>query len=92
MINKDQQRRIIKMLNTIDIPHPKTIVILVSDTLELQGAIMGAIHLDQTKKVDLVAYLIKRLGITLTDIEETIELSDEHRYMMNLIKTRRLVP
>ena len=92
MIDEDQQQRIIKMLNTIDIPHPKTIVLLMSNSLSLQGGIMGLDELDNTKKVDLVAYLIQRLEITLTDIEETIELNDEHRYMMNLIKTRRLVP
>ena len=65
--------------------------LLASDGYTMAGASSGLDLLKNVDKVDLVAYLIKHLDITLDDIEEAIQLSDETRFMMRRIKRDRIL-
>lgn len=65
---------------------PMVCFCLFSDGMDIQGLSLGLNKLSPEDKVDLAAYLIKHLGIDFSDIENTIQLSDENKYMVKLAK------
>lgn len=85
-----KRTRIIEMLDLCEIQDPKAVLILVTDGHRIGGVAVDHDLLKSTEKVDLVAYLMKKLEVTLEDIEETVELSDENRFMMNRIAKGRI--
>lgn len=90
MIQEPKRQKIIEMLDMGNIYDPKAVVVLMSNGAGLQGVAIGHDELDSTEKVDLVAYLMKRLDINLDDIEETTQLADETRFMLNKIARGRI--
>lgn len=60
----------------MDVYEPVAYVLLVSNGVNFQGG--GQIeNLDPVDRVDLVCYLIRQLGITIDDLEDKNQLSDE---------------
>jgi hypothetical protein len=81
-----KREQIIKMLDKSNLIYdPKAVIVLMTDGARLQGIAVDHETLNPTEKVDLVAYLLKKLEITLDDIEETTELASENRFMLNRI-------
>jgi hypothetical protein len=81
-------KEIYGLAKNIDIYEPVAYVILVSDGAHFQGG-SSIDMLDAVDKVDLVCYLIKHLGITLEDVEEKNQLSDEIKLMKALLSDNR---
>jgi len=90
MISDEMKQKIIGMLDLGDVVDAKAVIILMSNGVQLQGVANGHEELGPTERVDLVAYLMKRLEISLADIEDTVGLSDEYRYMLSAISRGRL--
>lgn len=64
------------LAKNMDVYEPVAYVLLVSDGVNFQGG--GQIeNLAPVDRVDLVCYLIKQLGITVDDLEDKNQLSDE---------------
>jgi len=74
-----------KLLGQITM-QPISCFCLFSDGMVIQGFSVGLERLLPEDKVDLAAYLIKKLGIDFSNIEHTIQLSDETKYMARLAK------
>jgi hypothetical protein len=66
---------------------PCTVILLFSNLQKYGGMGIGVNLLDRSDMVDLVSYLIRKLEITVDDIEEHDALSDEIKYMMKKVIT-----
>ena len=64
------------LAKNMDVYEPVAYVLLVSNGVNFQGG--GQIeNLEPVDRVDLVCYLIRQLGITVDDLEDKNQLSDE---------------
>ena len=71
------------LAKNMDVYEPVAYVLLVSNGINFQGG--GQIeNLEPVDRVDLVCYLIRQLGITVDDLEDKDQLSDEITLMQSI--------
>ena len=72
------------LAKNMDVYEPVAYVLLVSNGINFQGG--GQIeNLEPVDRVDLVCYLIRQLGITVDDLEDKNQLSDEITMMQSIV-------
>jgi len=72
------------LAKNMDVYEPVAYVLLVSNGVNFQGG--GQIeNLEPVDRVDLVCYLIRQLGITVDDLEDKNQLSDEITMMQSIV-------
>ena len=72
------------LAKAMDVYEPVAYVLLVSNGVNFQGA--GQIeNLNPVDRVDLVCYLIRQLGVTIDDLEDKNQLSDEITMMQSIV-------
>ena len=84
-MNKKYVDKITMLASSIDVMEPTAYVIMVSNGVNFQGGAGGIDNLSQVDKVDLVSYLIRQLGLTLDDVAEKDQLTDEVHLMNSII-------
>lgn len=84
-MNKEYVEHITKLAQSLEVEKPVAYVLLVSNGVNFQGG--GQVsELDNVDKVDLVAYLIRCLGIDLDDVAEQGQLNAEITLMGSIIR------
>lgn len=72
------------LAKNMDVYEPVAYVLLVSNGVNFQGG--GQIEaLDPVDRVDLVCYLIRQLGVTIDDLEDKNQLTDEIMLMSSIV-------
>lgn len=89
-MNKEFEEEIISAIRSLELD-VKSIMIIASNGKFMQGIAKGLESLGRIDKVDLVVYLLKHLEITIEDIEDAKELSDETKLMLKIIKKGRFM-
>ena len=80
----EKAKEIGDLAKNMDVYEPVAYVLLVSNGVNFQGG--GQIeNLDPVDRVDLVCYLIKQLGVTVDDLEDKNQLSDEITLMNSVL-------
>ena len=83
-MNPQKAQEIGDLAKDMDVYEPVAYVLLVSNGVNFQGG--GQIeNLDPVDRVDLVCYLIKHLGVTVDDLEDKNQLSDEITLMDSIL-------
>ena len=81
----EKAQEIGELAKAMDVYEPMAYVLLVSNGVNFQGA--GQIeNLEPVDRVDLVCYLIRQLGITVDDLEDKNQLSDEITLMNSILE------
>jgi len=81
----EKAQEIGELAKAMDVYEPVAYVLLVSNGVNFQGA--GQIeNLEPVDRVDLVCYLIRQLGITVDDLEDKNQLSDEITLMNSILE------
>ena len=81
----EKAQEIGNLAKKMDVYEPVAYVLLVSNGVNFQGA--GQIeNLEPVDRVDLVCYLIRQLGITVDDLEDKNQLSDEITLMNSILE------